>query len=167
MSTHPDPAALLERLKQFRETITDGEYVHWSQMANVLTDAITALSAAPSGCAEAGERVEDRKELVEGIVAKIEGMYPAQPESFYDGVRRCAYYQLHVKALRPSPSPAGGADGADTLLLAVAEGVLTSLEYPRGSEAQVRCLEEVGQDARHAIDAALAATQATPAKDGK
>lgn len=28
---------------------------------------------------------------------------------------------------------------------AIASGVLTCLKYPRGSEAQVRCLEEVGQ----------------------
>lgn len=27
-------------------------------------------------------------------------------------------------------------------------GVLTALSYPRGSEAQVRCLEEIGGDAR-------------------
>lgn len=37
-------------------------------------------------------------------------------------------------------------------LLAIAEGVLTTLNYPRGSEAQVRCLEEVGQDARALIE---------------
>ncbi len=39
-------------------------------------------------------------------------------------------------------------------LLAIAEGVLMALRYPRGSEAQVRCLEEVGQDAELAIKAA-------------
>lgn len=37
-------------------------------------------------------------------------------------------------------------------LLAVAEGILTTLSYPRGSEAQVRCLEEVGQDVRALIE---------------
>lgn len=36
-------------------------------------------------------------------------------------------------------------------LLAIAEGVMIALAYPRGSEAQVRCLEEVGDDARAAI----------------
>jgi len=36
-------------------------------------------------------------------------------------------------------------------LLAVAENVLIALRYPRGSEAQVRCLEEVGQDAEVAL----------------
>lgn len=36
-------------------------------------------------------------------------------------------------------------------LAAIARGVLTALEYPRGSEAQVRCLEEVGQDAQSAL----------------
>lgn len=36
-------------------------------------------------------------------------------------------------------------------LLSVAEGVLVALSYPRGSEAQVRCLEEVAQDAKSAI----------------
>jgi len=34
----------------------------------------------------------------------------------------------------------------------IVENVITCLEYPRGSEAQVRCLEEVGQDARAALD---------------
>jgi hypothetical protein len=29
----------------------------------------------------------------------------------------------------------------------IERGVLICLEYPRGSEAQVRCLEELGQDA--------------------
>lgn len=27
--------------------------------------------------------------------------------------------------------------------------ILTTLSYPRGSEAQIRCLEEVGQDVRY------------------
>ena len=36
-------------------------------------------------------------------------------------------------------------------LLSVALGVLVALQYPRGSEAQVRCLEEVGQHAILAI----------------
>ena len=36
-------------------------------------------------------------------------------------------------------------------LLSIAEGVRVALSYPRGSEAQVRCLEEVGQEARAAI----------------
>lgn len=39
-------------------------------------------------------------------------------------------------------------------LAGVARGVLTALSYPRGSEAQVRCLEEVGQDAKRAIGGA-------------
>lgn len=39
------------------------------------------------------------------------------------------------------------------LLRSIAEGVLTCLKYPRGSEAQVRCLEEVGQDASYALKA--------------
>jgi hypothetical protein len=29
-----------------------------------------------------------------------------------------------------------------------AEDALTALSYPRGSEAQIRCLEEIGQDVR-------------------
>jgi hypothetical protein len=37
-------------------------------------------------------------------------------------------------------------------LKAIAEGVLTCLSYPRGSEAQIRCLEEVGIDARVLIE---------------
>ena len=36
-------------------------------------------------------------------------------------------------------------------LLYVTKGVMTALSYPRGSEAQVRCLEELGQDARAAL----------------
>lgn len=32
-------------------------------------------------------------------------------------------------------------------LLDLAENLLTVLKYPRGSEAQIRCLEEVAQDA--------------------
>lgn len=36
-------------------------------------------------------------------------------------------------------------------LLSVAVGVIAALAYPRGSEAQVRCLEEVGQQAEAAI----------------
>ncbi len=36
-------------------------------------------------------------------------------------------------------------------LVDVANGVLTALQYPRGSEAQVRCLEEIRQDAEHVI----------------
>lgn len=36
-------------------------------------------------------------------------------------------------------------------MLAVCHAVLAALSYPRGSEAQIRCLEEVGQDARAAI----------------
>lgn len=33
----------------------------------------------------------------------------------------------------------------------IAKGVLVALSYPRGSEAQIRCLEEVGQDANFAL----------------
>ena len=36
-------------------------------------------------------------------------------------------------------------------LVWVAEGVMACLQYPRGSEAQVRCLEEVAQDAKRAL----------------
>lgn len=36
-------------------------------------------------------------------------------------------------------------------LRGLAESVLICLTYPRGSEAQVRCLEEVGQDARRLL----------------
>ncbi len=36
-------------------------------------------------------------------------------------------------------------------LLSVCEGVRLALRYPRGSEAQVRCLEEIGQEAALAI----------------
>jgi hypothetical protein len=32
--------------------------------------------------------------------------------------------------------------------LSIAEGVVAALSYPRGSEAQIRCLEETGQDAK-------------------
>ncbi len=44
--------------------------------------------------------------------------------------------------------------------------IATCLAYPRGSEAQVRCLEEVGQDASHYGKKALAAPTQThePAK---
>jgi hypothetical protein len=36
-------------------------------------------------------------------------------------------------------------------MVSFAEGVLTCLKYPRGSEAQIRCLEEVGQEAEQII----------------
>jgi hypothetical protein len=47
---------------------------------------------------------------------------------------------------------AGEPDHAAEMLY-VCEGVLVCLKCPRGSEAQVRCLEEVGQDAERAIAA--------------
>jgi hypothetical protein len=47
---------------------------------------------------------------------------------------------LAVTARRKEPSA-----------VSMAEGVLTCLKYPRGSEAQIRCLEEIGQDARQVI----------------
>lgn len=37
-------------------------------------------------------------------------------------------------------------------LIGIAEGVLACLKYPRGSEAQIRCLEEVAQEAQSAIE---------------
>lgn len=37
-------------------------------------------------------------------------------------------------------------------LLAIAEFVLIALKYPRGSEAQVRAFEEIGQDVRNIVE---------------
>lgn len=39
-------------------------------------------------------------------------------------------------------------------MFSVCRGVLSALGYPRGSEAQVRCLEEIGGDARAAVQKA-------------
>lgn len=71
----------------------------------------------------------------------------------------------HTLVEGPSPLPVarailkcGGISARDQDRIAalpylewVAEGVLVALRYPRGSEAQVRCLEEVGDDATHAL----------------
>lgn len=60
-------------------------------------------------------------------------------------------------ALAVIPKPENRADSMTSLnagLLGVARGVLVALQYPRGSEAQVRCLEEIGQDAAIVIDRA-------------
>ncbi len=47
-----DAALLIERLTQFRDAFTSSEKPHWSQTANLLTDAIAALREHARGCAE-------------------------------------------------------------------------------------------------------------------
>jgi len=39
-------------------------------------------------------------------------------------------------------------------LVGIAEDIAVALRYPRGSEAQVRCLEEIGQDAAYILKSA-------------
>lgn len=43
-------------------------------------------------------------------------------------------------------------------LHAIAESVLTALRYPRGSEAQVRAFDEIGQDAQAVLARVAGAT---------
>jgi hypothetical protein len=56
--------------------------------------------------------------------------------------RQICYVRNSANARLVSESP---------MLAVIAEGVLTALKYPRGSEAQIRCLEEVAQDAQRSL----------------
>lgn len=166
MSTHPDPAALLEhcplpwRIEETQATLWIGTPKGDTKLneivcgisildlkpealalvranSKLIVDSVNALSAAPSGCAE-----QDKNPFA------LTGEFHA----WLDSLGLMCVKKDWV-APRPSPSPAGGADERRIRF------ILSNCEVTLRGEP-IGDLEELDNH----IDAA---TQATPAKEGK